>query len=268
MDLGTVGGMAIGGGLILVSIMMGGGLGPFINVPSMMIVGGGSIAFALIKYPMNAVTGMMKLVMKAVFLQKFSMQEEIDRFTDFAKIAKREGLLALEQKTQDLKEPFITKALQLLVDGTAADALRAIMETEIDNIRVRHNDGKGVLEAMATAAPAFGMIGTLIGLILMLQELDDPSNIGVGMATALITTFYGVLLANLIFAPLAGKLEGRSRDELIIKEMIMEGVLSLQAGDSPYIITDKLKAFMSRSSRKDDDDVDDKPGKDEGAKNA
>lgn len=253
MDLGTVGGMVIGGGLILVSILMGGGLGPFINIPSMMIVGGGSIAFALIKYPMGAVTGMMKLVMKAVFLQKYSMQGEIDRFSEFAKIAKREGLLALEQKTQDLEEPFIIKALQLLVDGTAAEALRSIMEIEIDGIRARHNDGKGVLEAMATAAPAFGMIGTLIGLILMLQELDDPSNIGVGMATALITTFYGVLLANLIFAPLAGKLEGRSKEELLIKEMVMEGVLALQAGDSPYVISDKLKAFIARSARKEDE---------------
>lgn len=253
MDLGTVGGLVVGGGLILVSILMGGGLGPFINVPSMMIVGGGALAFALIKYPLNSVTGIMGVVMKSVFPVSYSMNDEIIRFTDFAKVAKREGLLALEQKCQDLKEPFLEKALQLLVDGTAAEPLRAIMETEIDSIRERHSNGRGVLEAMATAAPAFGMIGTLIGLIMMLQELDDPSNIGVGMATALITTFYGVLLANLIFAPMAGKLEYRSKEELIIKEMMMEGVLSLQAGDSPYIVADKLRAFIARSQRVDED---------------
>ena len=254
MDLATVGGIALGAGLILVSILMGGGLGPFINIPSMMIVVGGTIASALIKYPMKSVFGLMALIQKTMFMQSFSLTDEIDRFSEFAKVAKREGLLALEQKAQDINEPFLTKALQLLVDGTSADALRAVMETELDNIRERHSVGKGILEAMGAAAPAFGMIGTLIGLILMLQQLDDPSTIGVGMATALITTFYGVLLANLLFLPLAGKLEGRSKEELVTKELMMEGILSLQAGDSPYILTDKLQAFVARSLRKSDDE--------------
>lgn len=253
MDLATVGGIAVGSGLILVSILMGGGLGPFINIPSMMIVAGGTVASALIKYPMKSVFGLMGLVRKTMFTQNFSLTAEIDRFNEFAKVAKREGLLALEQKAQDIDEPFLTKALQLLVDGTSAEALRVVMETEIDNIRERHAMGKGILESMGAAAPAFGMIGTLIGLILMLQQLDDPSTIGVGMATALITTFYGVLLANLLFLPLAGKLEGRSKEEIVAKELMMEGIMGLQAGDSPYIITDKLQAFVARSMRSEED---------------
>ena len=268
MDLATVGGVALGTVLILVSILMGGGLGPFINIPSMMIVGGGTVAAALIKYPMKSVFGLMPIIRKTMFMQSYSLPEEIDRFTEFAKVAKREGLLALEQKCQDINEPYLTKALQLLVDGTSAEALRSVMETEVDNIKERHSTAKGILESMGGAAPAFGMIGTLIGLITMLQNLDDPSTIGVGMATALITTFYGVLLANLLFLPLAGKLEGRSKEETTAKELMMEGVLSLQAGDSPYILTDKLQAFVARSLRADDEDGGGKDkGEDGGKKN-
>ena len=251
MDLATVGGIAMGTVLILISILMGGSIGAFINIPSLMIVGGGTVAAALIKYPMKSVFGLMPLIRKTMFMQSYSLISEIDRFNDFAKVAKRDGLLALEQKAQDIKEPFLIKAIQLLVDGTNADALRAVMETEIENIRERHSAGKGILESMGAAAPAFGMIGTLIGFILMLQQLDDPSTIGVGMATALITTFYGVLFANLLFLPLAGKLEGRSKEELMIKEVMMEGVLALQAGDSPFIVSDKLQAFVARSMRTD-----------------
>ena len=251
MDIATVGGIALGSVLILVSILMGGSLGAFINIPSFMIVGGGTMAAALIKYPMKSVVGLMPIIRKTMFMQSYSLLDEIERFNDFAKIAKRDGLLALEQKAQDIKEPFLIKAIQLLVDGTNAEALRSVMETEIENIRERHSTGKGILESMGAAAPAFGMIGTLIGLILMLQQLDDPSTIGVGMATALITTFYGVLFANLLFLPLAGKLEGRSKEEVMTKELMMEGVLALQAGDSPFIISDKLQAFVSRSMRTD-----------------
>lgn len=264
MDIATVGGLMLGAVLILVSILMGGSLAAFIDMPSVLIVGGGTLAATMVKYPLSNVLGVIGLIKKTVFATKYSYTAEIDRFNDFAKIAKREGLLALEQKTQNLKDPFITKSLQLLVDGTSPEALRAIMETDISYIKERHSIGKGVLETMGAFAPAFGMIGTLIGLVLMLQNLEDPSSIGVGMATALITTFYGVLLANLVFIPLAGKLDGYSKAEIMIKEMVMEGVLSLQAGDSPYIVTDKLRAFVAHSMRKDDETPKDKAKKPEG----
>jgi chemotaxis protein MotA len=151
----------------------------------------------------------------------------------------------------DIKDAFLAKSIQLLVDGTDADGLRMILEKEIENVRGRHSIGKGVLESMGTVAPAFGMMGTLIGLVLMLRELDDPSKIGVGMATALITTFYGVLMANLIFLPMSGKLDIRSKEETLLKELIVEGVVSIQSGDNPSIVEEKLKGFLSPTQRKE-----------------
>lgn len=160
-------------------------------------------------------------------------------------------MLALENKVADVKDAFLAKAIQLLVDGTDADGLRSILEKEIDNIRQRHSIGKGILESMGVAAPAFGMMGTLIGLVLMLRELDDPSQIGIGMATALITTFYGVLLANLVCLPMSGKLGLRSKEETLIKELILEGVVAIQSGDNPSIVEEKLKGFLSPSQRRE-----------------
>jgi chemotaxis protein MotA len=174
----------------------------------------------------------------------------MQRLVEYAKLARREGLLALESKVVDIKDAFLSKSIQLLVDGTDADGLRAILEKEIENVRGRHSIGKGVLESMGTVAPAFGMMGTLIGLVLMLRELDDPSKIGVGMATALITTFYGVLLANLIFLPMSGKLDIRSKEETLLKELIVEGVVAIQSGDNPSIVEEKLKGFLSPSEMK------------------
>ena len=150
-----------------------------------------------------------------------------------------------------LKMPFFQNLYSCWLMETDADGLRAILEKEIDNVRGRHSIGKGVLESMGTVAPAFGMMGTLIGLVLMLRELDDPSKIGVGMATALITTFYGVLLANLIFLPMSGKLDIRSKEETLLKELIVEGVVSIQSGDNPSIVEEKLKGFLSPSQRKE-----------------
>jgi chemotaxis protein MotA len=175
----------------------------------------------------------------------------MQRLIEYAKLARREGLLALESKVVDIKDAFLAKSIQLLVDGTDADGLRMILEKEIENVRGRHSIGKGVLESMGTVAPAFGMMGTLIGLVLMLRELDDPSKIGVGMATALITTFYGVLLANLIFLPMSGKLDIRSKEETLLKELIVEGVVAIQSGDNPSIVEEKLKGFLSPSQRQE-----------------
>lgn len=249
MDIATLAGLLLGGVLIIASIVMGGPIGAFIDIPSVLIVLGGTIASTMVRYPLNRVMGLMGLIMKTIFSHAYPYTEEIKRFSEFAKIAKREGLLALEQKAQEIKDPFLTKGLQLLVDGSSSEVLNGVLGTEIEYIKERHGVGKGILESMGAVAPAFGMIGTLIGLILMLGNLDDPDAIGPGMAVALITTFYGVLLANLVFIPFAGKLEGRSKEELLHKEMIMQGVLSLQAGDSPLVIEDKLRSFLANSLR-------------------
>ncbi|MHC4182157.1 MAG: motility protein A [Planctomycetota bacterium] len=253
MDIATPGGMLIGLVLLIVAIMIGGGasgIGAFINIPSMMIVIGGTIAATLVRYPLGRVFGLMGIVMKTVFFKLSTPQIEVQRMVQYAKVARKEGLLALENKLADVKDTFLAKAIQLLVDGTDADNLRTILDREIDNLRQRHTIGKGILESMGTVAPAFGMMGTLIGLVLMLRELDDPSKIGIGMATALITTFYGVLLANLVCLPMGGKLELRSKEEILLKELMVEGIVAIQSGDNPNIVEEKLKIYLSPSQRK------------------
>lgn len=254
MDIATPAGILIGALLLIVSIILGGGMAGiagFINIPSLMIVVGGTIAATLVRYPLQIVTGLVSLIMKTIFIKISSPSVEMQNLIEYAKLARREGLLALEGKVADIKDAFLSKSIQLLVDGTDADGLRTILEKEIDNLRARHSRGKGVLESMGVVAPAFGMMGTLIGLVLMLRELDDPSKIGVGMATALLTTLYGVIVANLVFLPLSGKLEVRSKEEVLLKELVLEGVVSIQSGDNPSIVEEKLKGFLSPAERKD-----------------
>ncbi|HHT9126584.1 MAG TPA: motility protein A [Candidatus Brocadiia bacterium] len=250
MDLATLGGIALGGAFILVGIFLGGtGVGIFIDMPSVMITIGGSIAATLVRYPLKTMFGLIGIVKKTLLFKLPLPQEEIQRMVGYSKVARREGLLALEQKITNLKDPFLNKAVQLLIDGTGADALRDILDTEIDYLRQRHLTGKSVLESMGAVFPAFGMIGTLIGLIQMLRNLEDPSQIGAGMAVALITTFYGVVCANLICLPFAGKLDGRSQEEMLLKKMMTEGVIAIQGGDNPTIIQEKLVAFLSPKAR-------------------
>lgn len=254
MDIATPAGLLIGFVLLIIAVIIGGGASgivAFINIPSMMIVVGGTFSATLVRYPLQRVIGLVGIVMKTIFVKLGSPQAEMQRLIEYAKLARREGLLALESKVVDIKDAFLAKAIQLLVDGTDADGLRAILEKEIDSVRGRHSIGKGVLESMGTVAPAFGMMGTLIGLVLMLRELDDPSKIGVGMATALITTFYGVLLSNLIFLPMSGKLDIRSKEETLLKELIVEGVVAIQSGDNPSIVEEKLKGFLSPAERQE-----------------
>ena len=253
MDIATPAGLLIGFVLLIISVIIGGGASgivAFINIPSMMIVVGGTFCATLVRYPLQRVIGLVGIIMKTIFVKLSSPQAEMQRLIEYAKLARREGLLALESKVVDIKDAFLAKSIQLLVDGTDADGLRAILEKEIDNVRGRHSIGKGVLESMGTVAPAFGMMGTLIGLVLMLRELDDPSKIGVGMATALITTFYGVLLANLVCLPMGGKLELRSKEETLLKELMLEGIVSIQSGDNPNIVEEKLKIYLSPAQRK------------------
>ncbi len=254
MDIATPAGILIGALLLIVSIILGGGvsgIAGFINIPSLMIVVGGTIAATLVRYPLQIVTGLVALIMKTIFVKVSTPQVEMQNIIEYAKLARREGLLALEGKVAEISDAFLAKSIQLLVDGTDADGLRTILEKEIDNLRGRHSRGKGVLESMGVVAPAFGMMGTLIGLVLMLRELDDPSKIGVGMATALLTTLYGVIVANLIFLPLSGKLDVRSKEEALLKELVLEGVVAIQSGDNPSIVEEKLKGFLSPAERKD-----------------
>ena len=253
MDIANPAGMLGGLFLLLMAIVIGGGVSgvvAFINVPSMLIVVGGTLAATLVRYPLGRVFGLMGIAMKTIFFKLSTPRVEVQRMVEFAKVARKEGLLALENKVAGVKDVFLAKSIQLLVDGTDADGLRTILERDIENVRQRHSIGKGILESMGTVAPAFGMMGTLIGLVLMLRDLEDPSKIGVGMATALITTFYGVLLANLVCLPMGGKLELRSKEETLLKELMVEGIVSIQSGDNPNIVEEKLTIYLSPSQRK------------------
>lgn len=250
MDLGTAIGFILGIAFIIYGILLSGDIITFLNLASILIVLGGTIAATFISFPLNKVTASIKVVKNAFTDKKSEQVEIIKQIINLANIARKEGLLALEDASEDLSDDFLKKGILLIIDGTDPELVKNILETELIFIEDRHLEGQNIFETMATFSPAFGMIGTLIGLINMLQELDDPSTVGPNMAVALITTFYGTVLANLIFQPIANKLKGRSKKELAIKEMIIEGLLSIQAGENPRIIEEKLNTFIAPNMRK------------------
>ncbi len=249
MDIGTVIGIIAAFGLVLWGIMLGGSLSQFWDAPSVAIVLGGTTAALLVSFPLSRITGMVAVVRKAFFAAPQEPGSVIAKMVRYAERARREGMLALEEDSESEPDAFLRKGLRLAVDGTDPNLLEKILETDIGQIEARHKSGKSILETGGTFAPAFGMIGTLIGLINMLASLEDPSSIGAGMATALITTFYGALMANAVFLPMAGKLELRSGEEILVKEMVIDGIMAIQSGDSPRIVEEKLKSFLSPSQR-------------------
>jgi len=249
MDIATLIGLVIGTVLVVSAIVMGAGLASFFHVPSLLITVGGTFSAALINFPLAKMFGLLGVLKKTLLYKPPSMEAEIKRLTEFAQIARREGLLALENRLEELDEPLLHKGIQLVIDGTSPEMLRSILMIEVNSLYDRHSEGKNILEQMGASAPAFGMIGTLIGLVSMLKNLTDPSSIGAGMAVALLTTFYGALLANLVLLPLAGKLDNRHKEEALLNELLIEGILSIQAGDNPNTIEEKLKSFCPPALR-------------------
>ncbi|WP_432665049.1 MotA/TolQ/ExbB proton channel family protein [Wukongibacter baidiensis] len=250
MDLATIVGLISGVVLILWGIMNAGSLSWYWDTPSILIVMGGTFAATFIAYPLKKVLATFNVVKKAFSNNNIETGLIISKVVDLANIARREGLLALEEAVESINDEFLQKGVMLIVDGTDPELVKNILETEIAFLEERHSEGKSILDTMGTLSPAFGMIGTLIGLVAMLKQLDNPSTIGPSMAVALITTLYGTLFANLICIPLAKKLKLRSREEVLIKEIMIEGLLSIQAGENPRIIEEKLKAFLSPAVRK------------------
>lgn len=249
MDLATIIGIISGVTLVVLTIIMGGSAAIFIHVPSMMVVFGGATAATLISFQLKEVLGVINVVRKAFFSEKTDNVALINQIVELSKKARKEGLLAIDKEVSQIEDPFLRSGMEMVVDGTEPELIRNIMETELSYLMERHKRGQDIFSAYGEYAPAFGMIGTLIGLIGMLQNLNDPSQIGGGMAVALITTFYGALAANLVFLPLAGKLKNRSEEEVLIKEMIIEGVLSIQFGEHPNTIQRKLMNFLSPKQR-------------------
>jgi len=244
MDIATIVGILSATGLVLGAIFMGSGLNVFINIPSLCIVLGGTIGVTLIAYPLKDFLSVIKVVQKALFTKNISATELISKFTNFANKTRKEGILALESEIKEVEDEFLKKGVQLSIDGLEPQQIQTILDTEIDFVRDRHKLGADIFTSMGTFAPAMGMIGTLIGLVQMLQSMDDPSSIGPAMAVALLTTFYGSLMANICCMPIAGKLKTRSREEMLTKEMTIQGIISLSNGDNPRILEQKLMAFL------------------------
>jgi len=249
MDIATLVGIVLSFALVFSAIMMGGSISIFINIPSVMIVVGGTLGATMINYPLPDILKVTKVVKNAFFMKKMSASELIATFVELAGIARREGILALEPKLNEMEDEFMKKGMQLSVDGLEPVAIKEILETEIDAIQDRHKLGAEIFTTMGTFAPALGMIGTLIGLVQMLQTMNDPSTIGPAMAVALLTTFYGAVMANIMFLPIAGKLKNRSSEEVMMKELMTEGVISIAKGENPRVIEQKLNAYLPPNMR-------------------
>ena len=249
MDIGTIIGLVGGAALMLWAVTSKSPFNAFIDPASFAIVLGGAASAALISFPIRNVVGVAKVVKNCFFTKAQDPNELIGEMVRFAEVARRDGILALENLTSEMKDPFVVTGVQMAVDGTDPDQIEIILLNELETLEQRHAEGKSLFDNFGKYAPAFGMIGTLVGLVVMLQAMDDPSKIGPAMAVALLTTLYGALAANLVALPLADKLGLRSREELMLKMIVVKGVMAIQSGDNPRIVEQKLKTFLPHRQR-------------------
>jgi chemotaxis protein MotA len=251
MDIATIIGTLLGFVVVIGAIVAGGGAEMFLHIPSLAITIGGMLCATLIHFSLPQFLSIFSVVKKTIVTKIAPQSELIQKMVNYAAINRRDGALALEQEIHKVNDLFLVKGLQMLVDGQESEGIRDIMSLEIQYLQDRHSNGKKILEFMGAAAPAFGMIGTLIGLVQMLRSLESPEKIGAGMAVALLTTFYGAFAANLFFIPLAGKLGIYSKAEMTAMEMITEGICAIAQGDNPTSVREKMQAFVSQSKREE-----------------
>lgn len=254
MDLATLIGF-IAGLIFLVATMLINGdmqveaIMAFIDAGSAMIVIGGTLASVFIAMPMPRVFKGLAAAKFAFLPPSFDHAEAINRIITLSNLARREGVLALEESAQNMDDPFLQKGIMLVVDGADPELVRSVLETEMAFVENRHNDIKGVWDFIGSLGPAWGMIGTMIGLVLMMGDITDIDALAANMALAMLTTFYGAFLANYIAIPIAKKLAIHNSEEMLLKEVLIEGMLSIQNGENPRIIEEKLKAFLAPSLR-------------------
>ena len=249
MDLATIAGLVLGVALIGGSLLLTGVPGMFLSPAAVLVSIGGAFAAVFVSYSMKANLAIGGVIRNAIFTKPMDAANIIPTLVSFAEKARREGLLSLEDDVARLDDQFLKKGIQLVVDGTDPEMVRNILQVEVLFIEDRHGTGERIFRDLGTFAPAFGMMGTLIGLVQMLANLEDPSTIAGGLATALLTTFYGSVAANLVFIPIANKLNFRSREEILVKQVMVEGILSIQSGDNPRIVNEKLASFLSQKDR-------------------
>jgi chemotaxis protein MotA len=203
----------------------------------------------MMAFPIGDLKPVMRVMMVTAMRKQSTPSEEIERIVTYANLARKEGLLTLESQLQEVDDAFFSKGIQLVIDGFGADTVRDIMELEAEWENQRHETGRKIMDQMGAFAPAFGMIGTLVGLVQMLQDLSDPSSIGLGMATALLTTLYGAVFANMVFLPLSGKLEMVAKQDGLLRSLMIEGIVAIQSGEKPQLIKEKLKGFLAPGVR-------------------
>ena len=251
MDLATVIGLVLAGAAILGSILAGGSISYFIDIPSVLVVGGGVIAVTLVKWSMEDVVGLVKVFMKSIFSTPLDAQKMIGEIEELAQAARRDSIFALEKIP--IENEFLKKAVLMAADNRPPEVISATLKLEVSSLEERHKKGIEIMKGIGADGPAFGMIGTLIGLVLMLQNMSDPSAIGPAMAVALLTTFYGAVIANAIAIPVSNKLTIRSAEEATVMNIIIAGVLGIVAGENPKIIRGKLDSFLPPDQRKVED---------------
>ncbi|MDE7447359.1 MAG: motility protein A [Lachnospiraceae bacterium] len=257
MDLASIIGLVLCMGMCIYGIIDNAGIGNFgryLDFPSAVITFGGAFFAVMLSKSLSDYIGGLKSFLLIFKTPTADVKAMIQKIIDLSNIARKEGLLSLEEAASDLDDEFMKKGILLIVDGTDPELVRGIMETELISTEDRHKTKIGFWEDLGAMGPAWGMIGTLIGLVNMLYEMDDPSSIGPSMAVALITTLYGSLLANWICIPVSGKLKANNANEIMIKEIMIEGLLSIQAGENPRVIEEKLKSFLSPGDRLNQDD--------------
>jgi len=249
MDIFSILGFIIGIGFILLSILTSGSLLTFIDIPSILIVLGGTAGAISVSSKGKNLKKFFKIVNLIYKESKVSEIQLVESFTEYVTKARREGLLSLEDSIQAIEDSFIKDGMMMVIDGMEPEVIKRTLTLKVKGILERHKNNRGVFDTGAALAPAFGMIGTLIGLVNMLKNLSDPSSIGPQMSVALITTFYGSLLANVFFMPISKKLKAKTSEEVFQKEMVIEALLILQAGENPTVMRKKLLAYLDEKER-------------------
>lgn len=252
MDIATVIGLVLGVAAIIGSILAGGSIGAFIDVPSILVVGGGVIAAIFVKWPMAQIKTLVPTYLKSILNTTKDPKTMIEEIQSLAETARRESVFALEKVP--VEDPFLKKAVTLAADNRPPEVITAILQLEIDSLTERHKVGINIITNVGDDGPAFGMIGTLIGLVIMLQNLSGgPEELGKAMAVAILTTFYGAVLANLFMLPVANKLKFYSENEALVMNIIVAGVLGIVAGENPRVIREKLDSFLPPAQRNVED---------------
>jgi chemotaxis protein MotA len=250
VDIATILGIIIGWGALFGSVLLEGGeLGAFVNIPAFIVILGGTLGATTVAFPLKSILSLPQFILQTIKPGGADPQALIDQLVELAQKARSEGLLALDEEVQNMKDPLLQKGMQLIVDGAEPDTIRDVLEAEVDMAEHEDRVGEKVLFAMGGFSPTLGVIGTVMGLIHALGKMSTPQSMGSAIGSAFIATFYGVALANLVWLPMGSKLRARADHQRQLRDMVIEGLLSIQAGDNPRLLSEKLHSFVPAGER-------------------